>query len=343
MNRRTIITNRVRGFLLLLMAIIFTMSAQAENIRGRIAGTLLSDGPGVTFNPEELVVIDSGTIPDFQEGMEIRLRIPHSLRQYQNSFALLIFRNINPAPSERNRSYSGFRIYMRLLPSRESAFVRIPFSENHGIAGDALTDVLPVPVDTGQFPLLVTILPVTKGIPDSVFLEELSISTVPLWKNEGSLTVNITNLSGDSEETVIILVDGKEIILGEAVTLSAGIHRVRITSTHAPTVEKTIAIEPGREVSLSLSLDYRPPELTVNIPVGASILLDGEPVDTDETIAIIETDPGDHIITYSLGNLEVNRSFTVRPGGKVKIDLIIDIEIVDVSEGTGSEYGAGDG
>ena len=144
MNRRTIITNSVRGFLLFLMAIIFTMPAQAENIRGRIAGTLLSDGPGVTFNPEELVVIDSGTIPDFQEGMEIHLRIPHSLRLYQNSFALLIFRNINPAPSEGNRSYSGFRIYMRLLPSRESAFVRIPFSENHGIAGDALTDVLPV-------------------------------------------------------------------------------------------------------------------------------------------------------------------------------------------------------
>lgn len=337
------ITNRVRGFMLLLMAITFTMSAQAENIRGRNAGTVLSDGSGITFNPEELVVIDSGTIPDFQEGLEIRLDIPNSLRRYQNSFALLIFRDINPVPSESNRSYSGTRIYMRLLPSRESAFVRIPFSENHGIAGDALTDVLPIPVDKGQFPLLVTILPVTKGIPDSVFLEELSISTVSLWKNEGSLTVSITNLSGDTEETVSILVDGNEINMGEAITLSAGIHKVRVTSTHAPTVEKTIAVEPGQEVSLNLLLDYRPPELTVNIPDGASIFLDGESVDVDGKLAIIETDPGDHIITYSLGNLEVNRSFTVRPGSKVKIDLIIDIEIVDVSEGAGSEYGAGDG
>ena len=139
---------------------------------------------------------------------------------------------------------------MRLLPSRESAFVRVPFSENHGIAGDALTDVLPIPVDKGQFPLLVTILPVTKGIPDSAFLEELSISTVSLWKNEGSLTVSITNLSGDSEETVSILVDGNEINMGEAITLSAGIHKVRVTSTHAPTVEKTIAVEPGAAIAM---------------------------------------------------------------------------------------------
>lgn len=343
MNLRILTTSRTRYFLLLLLTLFCAITVQAENIRGKNAGTLLSDGPGITFNPEELIVIDSETIPDFQEGIELHLGIPSSIRHYQNSFALLIFRNISPAPSDSNRSYRGTRIYMRLLPSRESTFVRIPFSENHGITGDALTDVLPIPIDPGQFPLIVTILPVTKGIPDSAFLEELTINAVSLWKNEGSLTVSIANPSGDSEEIVSIMVDGNEITLDEAVTVSAGIHRVRVTSTHAPTVEQTIAVEPGQEVSMKMSLDYRPPELTISIPDGASILLDGESVEAEDSLAILETKPGSHIITYSLGNLEVNKSFTVRPGAKVRIDLIIDIKIVEYGEGAGSEYGAGDG
>ncbi|MCK5737082.1 MAG: hypothetical protein KAH21_11415 [Spirochaetaceae bacterium] len=336
--------NRIPGILsILVLSIFISMPAQAENIRGEISGTAEINGSGISFNPEDLVIIESGKIPAFQEGIELRLEIPEALNRYQNSFALLIFRDVTPSPSQENRSYIGTRAYMRLLPSRSSAFIRIPFSENHGITGDALTDVLPLPVTTGQFPLLITVLPVMKGIPDSAFQENLSISAVPLWKDEGALTVDIANPSGNPEEIVNITVDGRDITPGEELILSAGIHRIRASSTHAPTVEKTIAIEPGQVLSLSLPLDYRPPELTVSIPDGAFILLDGEIIETSESIAILETLPGDHMITYSLGNLEVNRHFTVRPGGKVKIELIIDIEIVDMGNGSGSEYGAGDG
>jgi len=333
-------TGIISGIVLILL---ISMPAFGENIRGEIAGAPESGGDGVVFNPEDIVIIDTGNIPAFQEGIELRLEIPAALNRYQNSFALLIFRNITPSPTLENRSYSGTRTYMRLLPSRTSAYIRIPFSEDHGISSDALTDVLPVPVEADQFPLLVTVLPVMKGIPDSAFLENLRISVVPLWKNEGALTVSVANPSGNPEETVNITVDGEEVSGGEQLILPAGIHRVRISSTHAPTVEKTIAIEPGQVLSLDLPLDYRPPELTVSIPEGAFILLDGEAVETEGSLAVVETTPGDHIITYSLGNLEVNRHFTVRPGGKVKIDLIIDIEIIDMGEGSGSEYGVGDG
>ncbi|RKX98707.1 MAG: hypothetical protein DRZ90_01905 [Spirochaetes bacterium] len=337
-------TGRYAGVIsAILLASLITVSARGENIRGEIAGTPQIGGPEIVFNPEDIVIVDTGTIPAFQEGIELRLEIPEALNRYQNSFALLIFRDITPSPSPDNLSYSGTRAYMRLLPSRTSAFIRIPFTENHGISGDALTDVLPVPVSQEQFPLLITVLPVMKGIPDSAFQQKLSITVVPLWKDEGSLTVSVANPSGNPEEIVNITVDGAEVTPGEETIFSAGIHRVRISSSHAPTVEKTIAIEPGEVLTLNLPLDYRPPEITVSIPEGAFILLDGEAVETKESLAVLETVPGDHIITYSLGNLEVNRHFTVRPGGKVRINLIIDIEIVDVGEGSGSEYGVGDG
>lgn len=335
---------RTAGLITMLcMAVLISNPVFAENIRGKNAGTLQDEGSRVVFHPEELVVIDIDSIPDFQEGMEIRLEIPSALRRYQNSFAVLIFRNISPDPSPDNRSYSGTRAYMRLLPSRDSTFVRIPFSDEHGISGDALTDVLPVSIKADQFPLLLTVLPVMKGIPDSAFTEELSVGVMPLWKNVGVLTVGIANPSGNPDEIISLMVDGNEIEPNSDLTLNSGIHRVRVTSTHAPTVERTVAIEPGQELSLNLILDYRPPELTVNIPEGSIVLLDGEEIDVSGDVTVLETTPGDHIITYSLGNLEVNRSFTIRPGAKVKIDLVIEIDIVEYGESAGSEYGAGDG
>jgi len=334
---------KIRILTTVMFSFLMTISVYGENIRGEIAGSPEIGGMAVSFNPENIVIIDSETTPAFQEGIELRLQIPESLNRYQNSFALLIFRNISPAPDTDNRSYTGTRAYMRLLPSRASAFIRIPFSEHHSISSDALTDVLPLPISPEQFPLLITVLPVMKGIPDSAFNESISINVVPLWKDEGALTVDISNPSGIPEEKLNITIDGRDIEPGEENILAAGIHRIRISSTHAPTVEKTIAIEPGQVISLNLPLDYRPPELTVSIPEGALILLDGETVETEGSLAILETTPGEHIITYSLGNLEVNRHFTVRPGGKVKVNLIIDIEIVDLGEGSGSEYGVGDG
>ena len=330
-------------FSALILTALFSLPLNAENIRGEVAGIALSGGESISFKPENIVIVEAGEIPEFQEGMELRIDIPEALNRFQHGFALLIFRNITPAPDTDNRSYSGTRVYMRLLPSRTSAFIRIPFTENHSISSDALTDVLPLPVGLDQFPLLVTVLPVMKGVPDYAFQENLGISVVPLWKDEGSMTVSVANPSGIPEEVIDITVDGEKVTPDEEIIVPAGIHRVRISSTHAPTVEKTIVIEPGQVKELSLPLDYRPPELTIRIPEGAQILLDGEAVQTEENLAIVETTPGDHIITYSLGNLEVNRHFTVRPGGKVIIDLVIAIEITDVGEGSGSEYGAGNG
>ena len=338
------LANRYRKVFSALMLITLTsFPLHAENIRGEIAGMAISGGESVSFKPENIVIIKAGEIPEFQEGLELRLDIPEGLNRYQHGFALLIFRNINPPPDTVNPSYTGTRAYMRLLPSRDSAFIRIPFTEDNGITSDALTDVLPQPVGINQFPLIVTVLPVMKGVPDSAFQENLNISVVPLWKDEGALTVSVANPSGNPEEVIDITVDGEKVEPDEEHIVPAGIHRVRISSTHAPTVEKTIAIEPGQVAKLSLPLNYHPPELTVRIPEGALILLDGEAVQAEENLAIMETTPGDHVITYSLGNLEVNRHFTVRPGGKVVIDLVIAIEITDVGEGTGSEYGAGNG
>lgn len=332
-----------RPFISLLLFVLSIASVYSENIRGKTTGTLQINGPAVEFKPEEQVII---THPDeilaFQEGIEIQVEIPPSLREFRNSFALMIYKDIS-LDSEGNRNeYRGTKIHMELIPARERTFVRIPFSKTHEITGDALTSVLSTPINAEQFPLLVTVLPIMKGIPDTAFSRKLIIRTVPIWKNEGSLRVNITNLSEDSEETVEVTVDKTTIELNKAVKLPAGIHKVRVASTHAPAIEQTIAVEPGEEITLNLELDYSPPELTIHIPQGVIIRLDGRPIEVDDTVEVIEVAPGNHSISYTLGELEVSRNFIVQSGSKMNINLFIDVEITERSDSGGSEYGKDD-
>ena len=314
---------------LILALLLFSVATglYAENIRGTIAGTVTGGGNAVSFRPEQMLVIEPGEMSGFGEALELRLLIPEGLRRYQNSFALMVYRAIQPEPDPDIQSYRGNRIFMRLLPGRESMFVRIPFSSDHGIAGDALTDVLPVAVGEKDYPLVVTVLPVMKGIPDRAFGEVLTLSAVTLLRNEGTLTVNLVNRSEDSGEELTVTVDGNEIVPGEPVLLEAGIHRVRVDSS----------------LVLDIELDYRAPEVVVNVPDGARLFIDGEPVQGSVYPMILEMEPGDHTVTYRLGQLEVSRDFHLGPGARVNVDLQVDISIVDFSEGGSSPYGAGDG
>jgi|GEM_PF-588952 len=336
-------TSKNKLIILFFFSISSIGSLYSENIRGRIAGTLQIDEPAVEFKPEEQVIIKSDKPSAFQEGIEIQVIVPSLLRDFRNSFALMIYKDISPDPNENLNEYSGTKIHMELIPARERVFVRIPFNKTDEITGDALTSVLSIPVNSEQFPLLLSVLSIMKGIPDVAFSEKFIISAVPIWKNEGSLTVTTTNSSGDSEEIIEVSVDRTSIGLNKTVRLPAGIHKVRIASTHAPVIEETITLEPGEEKTLDFELDYKLPELTIHIPQGAITRLDGELIDFDETVKVIEVYPGDHLISYTLGELEVSRNFTVQPGSELTISLFADVEITERGGSGESEYIKDDG
>ncbi len=320
----------------------------AESINGKTVGFIAGNSDAITFNLEDIVVINAVSIPDHQEGMELEIDIPGSLQDYQNSFALMIYKSVTPEPGMDVKSYNGIRVYMRLLTTRESMYLRIPFNTHHTVSGDALTQLLPVAVTPDDFPLLFTILPVVKGIPDMVYSQNFTIQASPLWRNEGLVSVSITNLSGSPEETILITIDGNEVSQNEKIALETGIHKIIVSSTHAPLVEKTVVVEPGEEIDIPVTLDYRPPELTIKTLDGAQIFLDGNEIlsddngiEVDNSILTLEVEPGDHIITSILGDYELSRSFTIRPGGRVRIELLFEIKIAEYENESGNPYGLG--
>ena len=328
---------------LLLVLILSAPRAYAENIRGKVASVLSSQGGSGLFRPEELIAVDFSSINPSQNGIELRIGIPERLRRYANTFALLLFRDVTPEPADTLRSYSGNRMYMRLIPARESMYVRIPFFTDHQITGDAYTDILPHPVTSDDYPLMAAVLPVMKGVPDSAYSHPMELEVVPLWKNEGRITVEVANPSGDADEEFQITVDDRPVTRRETITLETGLHKIRVSSTHAPSVEQTTALKPGDELLISVEMDYSPPELTVRFPPGAQIMLNGRKIEAEGNTAVLDIPPGKHEIIGIIGDVQVSRRFTVSPGGKIQVELIVDIDIVELGDESSRAFGSGDG
>ena len=337
------VENYGRFYRVLLLVLILAPRAYAENIRGQVTSILSSEGGSGLFRPEELIAVDFSSINPSQNGIELRIGIPEQLRRYPNTFALLLFRNVRPEPADTAQSYSVDRMYMRLIPARESMYVRIPFSADHQITSDAYTDILAHPVTSDDYPLIAAVLPVMKGVPDSAYSHPMELEVVPLWKNEGRITVEIANPSGDADEEFQITVNERPVTRGEPVTLEAGLHKVRVSSTHAPSVEQTTALKPGDELLISVEMDYSPPELTVRFPPGAQIVLNGRKIEAEGNTAVLDIPPGEHEIIGIIGDVQVSRRFTVSPGGKIQVELIVDIDIVELGDEAGQTFGAGDG
>ena len=331
------------GQALFIILMLCSQNLGAENIRGNVAGFVAKADDEVNFRLEELSVIDSPKKTRLQSGVEIQISIPAKMQHYQNGFAFFLYKNVSPQPKANKQSYDGTRVYMRLLPSRDFMYIRIPFDEEHDITGDALTQLLPMPVKPEDFPLIATILPVSKGIPDIAFTQNFTIKALPLWKDEGFISVVIDNLLGIPEERVSIIVSGREIAQGELTTLASGIHKIQVSSTHAPVVERTVVIEPGSNINVRISLDYRPPIVTILFPKGAKALLDGHEIDSSSEGVTLEVEAGKHTVTAIIGEYRVSREFFVRPGSRVGIELLVDIKIMEFGNETGNPFGSGDG
>ena len=312
---------------------------QAESIHGPVTGFVDDESGPLPFRLEEIVVIKSQDYPDYQEGIELQIDLSEGLQHYSHSFAVMVYKNITPVPDTGIQSYHGTRIFMHLISNTPSMYLRIPFIKNHTISGDALTHILPSAVAQDEFPLLVTILPVAKGVPDIVYVQEFAIRLSDIWKDVGSVAISVSNPSGASDEIIAATVDGNAVALDEVLVLSTGVHKVMVNSTHAPAIEQAIAIERGKHISLPVTLDYSPPTITISTLEGTRVILDDEELEIESGITTLEIEPGEHKITGVLGEHETSKNFSIHQGGRVSIELIFDIKITE--HGIGNLYGVG--
>lgn len=308
--------------------LVFSTFLYGENLRGELAGlvTVVSGDEinnSIELNIDELAAFAITTENPFLIGVELRMDIPRSLQEYRNSFGLYLYQDITPVPNLNTRDYRGQRTLMHILPSQNQLSIKIPLVENHSIVKDA-TSVVSSTLVPESFPLILTILPIMKGIPDSAYSYPLNVTAYPIYADKGGLSLQL-----EGEEEILknsrVYVDSVEMDKSlDLLPLSTGMHTLVIVSPDSGSFEYNIPIEQGKIYALTHKLESLP--CTIEIPENLPfpLKIDGQV----QNSGVLELSPGEHFLEYILNeNYILQESFQINPGENMLLDLELVLKL----------------
>ncbi len=316
---------------LILMIFLSPFAAVSENIRGPVEGIIEFDGyssQSVSSKIESLVGIKlPDTLSPLVQGLRITISGPDSLSLYRNSFSLYIYKKLNQEPSSDNMSYQGTQAYMRFMDFEKSMNFLIPLSANHTMSPDRSSFIVMENNRQEDFPLLVTILPITKGIPDSVYSAEIDFSVSPVYFNKGTMSLKILDNQGNPvDEALYYQVDGKIIDdLSNPVIFDAGFHTLIIRSDSGLEESLQFSLSPGENLVLNHILQLQYPTLKIDTVKGMTVFLDGKRIDNESMSDFIEIQPGIHSIRFEFGDYQLSREFNAEMQDSFRITMIPEI------------------
>ncbi len=276
----------------------------------------------VSFRLNELVAISMTDSP-FIEGLELNMTLPAAFTRYRDSFAITVYSAITPEVSSSNKSYRGKKIFFGVLPSTRKLYIDIPVKKLFPRQKSLDTYILKRKIPQKQFPLILKIEPVMKGIPSSLLFEHFKVKISSIIIQKGTVTLHIK--TGKSPKEYTVTIDNKPFDPQTPNTLLApGIHQLKINSDLYEEYTSNFAVKPGQNTTINITLQPYHPTVQFDFPEGSVLYLDGKKItvspDKKQSIA-----PGDHVVRITIGDYTLSKKFTVLKEKNYKISLFLDI------------------
>ena len=328
---------------LVVLAILLTPleGLPADNIRGPVteAVRLQTDASfeqTVGSRYQEFVAIHLPEDTQFLEGVQIELVLSSTLRESYDSFGLVIYDSLAPPPELGAREFTGRRAFFHYLVPLNRLFYHLslggaganPEAERHDTTQGVFRPSLPN--QALDFPILVGIVPIMKGIPDALRDQRFYLRITPRVATLGLLSLRFSGPASTSQADYNVYLDGEPLETSEAsepIELSAGLHSLRVDSDTYQAVDTTFSIEPGQTNHLSVELKPLAGRLTIEAPSVAAVYIDGTRYEADQ-LAGLQLPPGEHTIRFKIGDYSSSRTFTVIKGKSyaIYLDLAIGVK-----------------
>jgi 5-hydroxyisourate hydrolase-like protein (transthyretin family) len=280
------------------------------------------------LEPDELVAVYLDDNSEFLDNINIEFNISDSLKNYADGFIFTVYSNISREPHENMSGLSGTQIFMSTLPYMNRSYVIIPIEENESDTIPGMLGITP-PLETSDFPVIIQVQPVIKGLPEMLFTEKILFTFTPKLEKKGILNLTINKPEGYGNSDITVLLDDEEVSLSSfPMILRSGIHSIKVRSDVFNEENISVAITPGNTEYVEVNLEQSISTLTFNIePLeGASIYLDGEKIEVYQGQRIVLT-TGEHTVRFKIGDYNVSKGFTTELGTNYEISLFFDIHI----------------
>jgi hypothetical protein len=301
---------------------------QADPIYGKInAVTTVKNGSSpsesLSVHLEDNWGIILGEDYEFLRGVEIRIDIPSEASLYAGTYAVFVYKKVNPVPEVNQSSYQGSLLFFKVVEERRRLFIQIPIGSASGFTNAPDTYIHKTPLAASDFPLLFAVLPIMKGIPEQAAKALFHAEVHPLFKNMGKLLLSLPDGEQPGPQIRVFVDDKNQTYTAEGILLAPGIRKVRIEKPGFAPFAASIGIDKGQTSVLEVSFLAREASLRINAPTGTRAFLDGKAIALENMEMTVEA--GEHTLSMKLGDYQISKRFSVETGKTYSASLSLDI------------------
>ena len=286
----------------------------------------------------------------FLLGFEIEIKIPKIVATYRDSVIYSFFSDVSPTPKENIIDYSGKKLMINTIPPRLSVNLQTFFENIENKKESPYSTLLPFNLMENQNNLVLRFQMAMKGVPESFFTSEFTVTIKPILKDEGLLSFNFiypqnTESKEEENENTEILESTKPIVenisknekifvyiddnlisdFSKPILLKSGTHHISVISESYRNEVRTVIINQATSTTLDIELKSISPEISIIAPENTKVFLDDlELFNLDLPIQVV---PGEHQIKFIIGDYELLKKLTIQNGKSYEISLSIDIDI----------------
>ena len=334
-DTRVGIMKRLVPVFIIIFSLFALISAAGDNIRGDVVKhVVLSDTsePGeytFSMNIEDVFAVSFDKESSFIRGFEIEVKVPSSLRNYSGSFAFIIYKQISPEVTSGIGTYYGRKYNSFIMPEAAKFYMQIPYNERLSAERAPYTTIFSDVLKYSDSPLMVTVLPMMKGFPSSLYSSSLTVRISPILKDSGNLSVIFDIPENLDSRQLEFRVDGGRTGVSNNranIALSAGTHSLEVEIPGGRQINRTVTIRAGETANLAIEIEELKSLATIDVPENTIVYMDGLRLENTSE-GPIPIAPGEHTVLFKIGDYKISKKFDILPGKDCKISLFLDIFI----------------
>ncbi|WP_455382351.1 hypothetical protein [Salinispira pacifica] len=325
------------SLLLPIITLLVAASGLADRVRGPVTFVERLPLPGSaeiekTLKPGQIGALEYPDDDTFVEGVEVEIRVPDAVRNAPGSFAVYVYGGVTPAPQQQIMGFSGSRVILQPIPAGNRLFLLLPIRQSNDIHSGPGAVAATTVADQSDFPLLISIQPIAKGIPSRVMNAEFTLQIRPIARAKGGARIVLKDATSGKpiawaapDSPVTVTLNGQPIAYQtDQYILDPGLYRLDVESSVYNSETRTFDIDKGKTTDVTFLMEKPSAHLRIDAPRGATVFLDGTQVTSLDDLRV---PPGEHTVLYKIGDYTVSRRFNALQKKDYEISLFLDIMV----------------
>jgi len=317
---------------ILIMAIFLILPSlflHSESFRTEVEGAIEvfpgSPDTPVTIGINGSVIISLGADARFLRGIEIEITAPQNWLPYRGALVMMMFNNLNPQNAIGVTDMVGSRIAFEALPSRLRIVYHVPIRNSHGLRTSTTVSVPSSVALPATFPIMLRLMQVSKGQPDSFENMKFTVIARPILSDEGAVRI-VPRYPAQLRNRPFTLLINDNVIsnISDQILLKEGEHHLVILSEDYRNESRRFVVERGRVIDLTIELQDPTPTVIFEGPQNSNVFLNNAPARKGEAITL---EAGSHEVKFQVGDYTIIRTLNVQRGKTYRIALAVDLTI----------------